>query len=162
VAKNGPAKAKGKELHGKGKSERDIAGLCKVTRATAKRWIDEWEASGFPKGFLQPKLDQAREQAAIQAAEAQGLSQAFLFGKVRQLLDATKPVLVKPSKADQERSKAEGDESGGAFVQEVPDFQAIDAGLTHAERTVPGFKVADKLDLTSGGRSILDEVIDEA
>lgn len=135
MAKNGPAKAKGKRLHGEGKSERDISGLCKVTRATAKRWIDEWEATGFPKGYLQPKLDQAAEKAALDAAEAAGLSKAKLYGKVATLLDAQ-------------------NEDGS------DNLDAIDKGLTHAERTVPGFKVADKVDIT-GGRSLLDEVLDE-
>jgi transposase len=143
VAKDGPAKAKGKRLHGQGKSERDIAGLCKVTRATAKRWIDEWETHDFPKGFLQPKLDQAQTDAAIAAAHAAGLTEAKVAEKVAALMEAQKTVFWQ-----------------GEEVTNVED-NGTQLGAASLGADILRMK-GSRLDITTGGRSLLDEVLDEA
>lgn len=120
----------------------------------SERTICNWSERGLPnplkgpwvKGSLAAKVQEKHENAILQAAAELGMDERYFLGKVKQLCEATKPTLVKPSKAEQQKAEAEGDESGGGFVTEVPDFNAIDAGLTHAERIIPGLKAAEKME----------------
>jgi transposase len=143
VAKDAKTKAKAKALHGQGKSERDIAGLTGATRPTVKKWIDEWEATGFPKGYLQPKLDQAQTDAALKAAHDAGLTEAKVAAKVVALMDAQKTVYWQGSRI--EETEDNGTQLGAA---------SLGADILRMK--------GSKLDITSGGRSLLDEVLDEA
>lgn len=174
MAKDGPQKARGKRLHGQGKSEREIAGLCKVTRATAKRWIDEWEAHGFPKGFLQPKLDQKEMEGAIEAAKRAGLDMEVYFRGVRELVEAANVITTGPegqifqypkpvySKIQDDAQGRKVAEFLGENCEVVPNFGARKDGLKLLQESYPGLKARDKMDLTTGGRSLLDELLDDA
>jgi len=159
MAKAPAVKAKAKALFEGGGSLREVAAKVGKHYQTILAWSKK---EGWVQGKTRPILDQKEEEATLEAARELGLTKGYFLGKVKTLCEATKPVLVKASKEDEAEAKEEGDESGGAFVQEVPDYKAISDGLTHAERIIPGLKVPDKVDLTTNGRSLLDEVLDEA
>lgn len=119
----------------------------------SERTIANWSERGMPnplrgpwvKGSLAEKVHEMKESSILQIANEMGMDSAFFLSKVKQLCTATRPVLVKGD--DEGQAKDEGDESGGGFVQEIPDYKAIDAGLTHAERIIPGLKAAEKVQI---------------
>lgn len=121
----------------------------------ATRTVANWAERGLPsplkgpwvKGSLAEKIHQKAEESILEAAKRLGLDSAYFLAKVKNMCEATRPVLVKPSKAEQEKSAEEGDESGGGFVTEMPDYSAIDAGLTHAERIIPGLKAKEQVSI---------------
>lgn len=152
MAKETPAQkqARARALHEmESMSYRDIA----TTVGISLRTVANWAERGMPnpvkgqwvKGAHASKVQQKAEESILEVASRVGLTHEFLLGKVKELCTATKPVLVKPSKAEQEKAQKEGDESGGGFVTEIPDYNAIDAGLTHAERIIPGLKAAETI-----------------
>lgn len=134
MAKDAKTRAKAQALYEAGQSTADIAQKLHLGLRTVKGWC---KSEGWQKGKSAPKLHQAQEDAALRAAEKAGLSLEGLFQGVATLLNAK-------------------DRKGKT------NLDALDKGLTHARHTYPGFKVVDKIDATSGGRSLLDEVIDEA
>lgn len=174
MAKDAKVKAKAKTLHGQGKSERDIAGLTGATRPTVKKWIDQWEATGFPKGFLQPKLDQIEEDSAKAAARKAGLTMETYFHGVRELIEAHNVISVGPEGQVFQHPKPayaqiQDDPQGrkvadflGNGCEVVPNFGARKDGLKLLQESLPGLKAKDRIDLTTNGRSLLDEVLDEA
>lgn len=128
-------------------SKREIAERVGMSERTIANWMERGLPSPlkgpWEKGSLAEKVHEKRAESILEAAAKIGLTNEFILQKVMDMCQATKPILVKPSKADQEKAAKEGDESGGGFVTEVPDYSAIDAGLTHAERIIPGLKAAE-------------------
>lgn len=133
MAKDAKTRAKARALYEAGNSTADIAKKLHLGLRTVKGWC---KSGGWEKGKKEPDLHQRYEEASLEAARAAGLSLRSLFDGVNTLLTA----------------KGRGGK---------PNLNAINNGLEHAKDTYPGFKVPTKVDLTSGGRSILDEVIDE-
>lgn len=135
--------------------EKDKLSMREIAERTGKaeRTIANWAERGLPtpikgpwvKGAFAEKVQEKREETILATAERLGLTSEFILTTVKTMLTATKPILVKPNKAEQDKAKGEGDESGGGFVTEVPDYSAIDAGLTHAERIIPGLKAKETL-----------------
>ncbi len=125
-----------------------------VSKGTLILWTDEGK---WVKGKIEPKLYQKEVESVLRLAEKRGLTMDYFLGKVQTLCEATKPMLVKP--LDSAHSREEGDESGGAFVQEVPDYRAISDGLDHAQKIIPGLKVSEKVDLGENSLLLYQELI---
>lgn len=142
-----------KQLRARLLCEKDCLGQDEIAAriGVSRRTICNWAERGLPspvkgpweKGSLAQKVHEKRTESILEAAAKIGLTNEFILQKVMDMCQATKPVLVKPSKAEQEKAAKEGDESGGGFVAEVPDYSAINDGLTHAERILPGLKAAE-------------------
>lgn len=150
MAKSAKVKAKAKVMWESRIASRKIAETVGVSdHHTILDWAEE---GGWVKGAITPKLAQKEEEATLEVARELGLNKAYFLSKVKLLCEATIPVLAKGDEDE------EGDE---AKVKEVPDYKAISNGLAHAKDIIPGLKVSEKIDITSGGRSLLDEVLDE-
>lgn len=136
-------RAKAKRLHGEGKGGREIAAKTGKDVKTIQKWIKGWIEDGNPKGFLGSRLDQAQTDAALAAATAAGLTEAKVAEKVVALMEAKKTVFWQ-----------------GGFVADVED-NGTQLGATSLGADILRMK-GSKLDITTNGRSLLDEVLDEA
>lgn len=103
-------------------SQREIAERI----GKAERTIANWSERGLPnplkgpwiKGALAEKVQEKREEGMLAAALRLGMDDDYFAGKVQLLLEAR---------------TAKG----------APNIDAIDKGLTHAERIIPKLKAAE-------------------
>ena len=92
------------------------------------RTIANWAERGLPaphrgpweKGSLAKKVQEKREEGILEAARRLGMDDDYFVGKLQTLLEAR-------------------DRKGG------PNLDAIDKGLTHAERIIPRLKAQESL-----------------
>lgn len=92
----------------------------------AVRTVANWAERGLPspikgpwvKGSLAEKVHQKREEGILAAALARGMTDDYFVGKLQELLEAK-------------------------TVRGTPNLDAIDKGLTHAERIIPGLKATE-------------------
>ena len=137
VAPNWP---RAKALHEQGKSFSQIHDALGIPLRTLKYRAknEKWE-----KGKLAPRLHQKEQQALESEAARHGVTKGKVFEKVAELMGAKKTEFYK-----------------GSLVCDVED-NGTQLGATSLAADLLSMK-RNNLDLTTGGRSLLDEVIDEA
>lgn len=140
MAHDAKTRAKARALYEAGQSTADIAQKFHLGLRTVKGWC---KSGGWEKGKAEPKLHQAQTDAAIKAAADAGLTEAKVAAKVVSLMEAEKTVFWQ-----------------GSRVADVQD-NGTQLGAASLGADILRMK-GSRLDLTTGGRSLLDEVIDEA
>lgn len=113
-------------MHGEGKPSREIAAVCKVNPKTVQKWVAQWEAEGFPKGFLGAKLDQKEVDTVLAQRERMGLTRAKVDQRIVDLMHAKKTVFWQ-----------------GVRVADVED-NGTAATMTNLATEVLGMKKADQ------------------
>jgi hypothetical protein len=167
MAKSEEVRARGKALHGVGEGSRGIAKACSVDVKTAQAWVRDWEEEGYPKGYLKPHLDQKERESLEEEAKRNGVTRGRLLAKVGELLDAKSIAAVTtqgsislcPLPTDSKANEGEKAAVAGIEAAVVPD-RATQIAAAKMGIDVLGLKKST-LDLTTGGRSLLDEVLDE-
>lgn len=163
MAKVPAIKAKAKALYEAGQSLRDIAAELDTSFQTVQNWSKK---GGWIKGKSRTKLEQREETALEAEAERHGVTKGKVFEKVAELMCANSlavittqgAVSLAPMLPDAKVTKGKGDFMGIQY-DVVPDRKTqMEAAKLAAD--VLGMKRAH-LDLTTGGRSLLDEVLDE-
>jgi hypothetical protein len=163
VAKDAKTRAKAQAAYEKGESLRAIAADLNVAFTSVKNWA---KTGGWEKGKAAPKLAQKEAESLEKEAERFGLTKAKVFQKVAELIDAKSlavittqgAVSLAPMLPDAKTEGGKGDFMGIQY-DVVPDRKTqMEAAKLAAD--VLKMKGAS-LDITTGGRSLLDEVLDE-
>lgn len=164
VAKDAKTKARAKALYEGGKgSFREVAQAVGTSFTSVKLWAKK---DGWQKGKAAPKIAQ-REEAALEAeAERHGITKAKVFQKIAELIDAKSVAVITtqgavslcPMLPDAKTEKGKADFRGIQY-DVVPD-RKTQGEMTKLAADVLGMKKTH-VDLTTGGRSLLDEVLDE-
>jgi hypothetical protein len=163
VAKDAKTRAKARALFEAGQSLRDVSKAVHIALGTVQKWAktDAWE-----KGKSETKLARKAEESLEREAERFGLTKSKVFAKVAELIDAKSlavittqgAVSLAPMLPDAKTEGGKGDFMGIQY-DVVPDRKTqMEAAKLAAD--VLKMKGAS-LDITSGGRSLLDEVLDE-
>lgn len=161
MAKDAKTRAKAKAAYEAGESLRAISSDLGVNFQTVQHWSKK---EGWVKGKSQSKLEQ-RESAALEAeAERHGITKARVLAKLGELIDAQSVAVITtqgavslcPMPAGSKVTRGKADFMGIQY-DVVPDRKS-QIEVTKIAADVLGMK---KLDITSGGRSLLDEVLDE-
>jgi len=163
VARDARIKAKAKALYEAGESARSISKSLQVARNTLAEWISSgaWEARK-----TEPKLIRKEQEALEAEAERHGITKAKVLTKLSELIDAQSVAVITtqgavslcPMLPGAKVSKDGKADFMGIQYDVVPDRKS-QIEVTKLAADVLGMK---KLDITSGGRSLLDEVLDEA
>lgn len=163
MAKDAKTRAKARTAYEKGDSLRTIAADLNIAFTSVKNWA---KTEGWIKGKSASKLAQ-KEEAALEAeAERHGITKGKVLAKVAELIDAKSlavittqgAVSLAPMLPTAKVTQGKGDFMGIQY-DVVPDRKTqMEAAKLAAD--VLGMKKAG-LDITTGGRSLLDEVLDE-
>ena len=164
MAKDAKTRAKAQAAYEKGESLRTIAADLNVAFTSVKNWA---KTEGWEKGKSAPKLAQKEAESLEKEAERFGLTKAKVFRKVAELIDAKSlavittqgAVSLAPMLPDAQVKGGKGDFMGIQY-DVVPD-RKTQMEATKLAADVLKMKGAS-LDITTGGRSLLDEVLDEA
>jgi len=165
MAKDAKTRAKARALYEAGHSLNDIAKELDLDRKSVLAWSKK---EGWIKGRKGPELDRKAEEALEAEAARHGVTKGKVLAKVAELIDAKSlavittqgAVSLAPMLPDAKVSeKGKGDFMGIQY-DVVPDRKTqMEAAKLAAD--VLGMK-RSHLDITSNGRSLLDEVLDEA
>lgn len=139
MAKDGKTRAKARALYEAGESTSQIAPKVNASIRSIKEWCKKEK---WVKGSSAPKLHQKAEEALEKEAERYGVTKAKVLAKVAELMDAQKTEFYM-----------------GKPVATVED-NGTQTSATSLAADILGMKRGN-LDITSGGRSLLDEVLDE-
>jgi hypothetical protein len=163
VAKDAKTRAKARAKYEAGHSLNDIAAELDLDRKSVLAWSKK---EGWIKGKKGPELDRKAEVSLEREAERFGLTKSKVFAKVAELIDAKSlavittqgAVSLAPMLPDAKTFGGKGDFMGIQY-DVVPDRKTqMEAAKLAAD--VLKMKGAS-LDITTGGRSLLDEVLDE-
>lgn len=164
MAKDAKTRAKAKTAYEAGDSLRTIAADLNIAFTSVKNWA---KTEGWIKGKAASKLAQ-KEEAALEAeAERHGITKGKVFAKIAELIDAKSVAVITTQGAVSlcpmlPGAKVTDGKAGFQGIQYdvVPD-RKTQGEMTKLAADVLKMKGAH-LDLTTNGRSLLDEVLDEA
>lgn len=165
--------AKARTLYEKDKlSQGKIAVRIGVSERTIANWADQGlpdpENGPWKKGRIAGKLQETKLQALTAEAERHGIDEGRVFSKIAELIDAKSVAVITTQGAVSLCPMLPGAEVTpegkadfmGIQYDVVPD-RKTQGEMTKLAADVLGMK-RSHLDITTNGRSLLDEVLDEA